>query len=237
MGAAAHLGIFQRSSGVIVGRVLTRRVGLKPDLRSVLLLVLVMLLAACGKEEKEAALPSGTVVLALGDSLTAGAGVNPEEAWPDLLAKKTGWEVVNGGVSGDTSADALKRLPALLDEHSPALVLVTLGGNDMLRHVLEQETVANLGQILDMVKVRGAKAVLLATPKPTVAGAVFQSLAPPDFYQAVAERYQVPLVEDAIPEVLSDPKLKVDPLHPNAQGHELLAGNIFEELKSLGYVR
>lgn len=202
-----------------------------------LLIFAVVLLASCGKEVKEAALPSGTPVLALGDSLTAGAGVNPDQAWPDLLAKKTGWLVVNGGVSGDTGADALKRLPALLEEHSPALVLVTLGGNDMLRHVPEQETVANLGQILDMVKARGAKAVLLATPKPSVAGAVFQNLSPPDFYKSVAERYQVPLIEDAIPEVLSDPQLKGDPLHPNVQGHALLAEKIFGELKAIGYVR
>lgn len=202
-----------------------------------LLLLAVVFLAGCSKEEKEAALPAGSVVLALGDSLTAGAGVSPEQAWPDLLAKKTGWEVVNGGVSGDTSADALKRLPALLEEHNPALVLVTLGGNDMLRHVPEQETVANLGQILDMVKARGAKAVLLGTPKPSVAGAVFQNLSPPDFYKSVAERYQIPLIEDAIPEVLSNPELKGDPLHPNVQGHALLAEKIFAELKAIGYVR
>ena len=202
-----------------------------------LLMLAVVLIASCGKEVKEAALPPDTPVLALGDSLTAGAGVSSEQAWPDLLAKKTGWLVVNGGVSGDTSADALKRLPALLEEHSPALVLVMLGGNDMLRHVPEQETVANLGQILDMVKARGAKAVLLATPKPSVAGAVFQNLSPPDFYKPVAERYQVPLIEDAIPEVLSDPQLKGDPLHPNVQGHALLAEKIFGELKAIGYVR
>lgn len=202
-----------------------------------LLMLAVVLLVGCGKETKEAALPAGSVVLALGDSLTAGAGVNPEQAWPDLLAKKTGWLVINGGVSGDTSADALKRLPALLEEHSPVLVLVTLGGNDMLRHIPEQETVANLGQILDLIKARGAKAVLLATPKPSVAGAVFQNLSPPEFYRQVAERYQVPLIEDAIPEVLSDPQLKGDPLHPNAQGHALLAEKIFGELKTIGYVR
>lgn len=201
-----------------------------------LLMLAVVLLAACGKATKEQALPPDTPVLALGDSLTAGAGVNPEQAWPDLLAKKTGWLVVNGGVSGDTSADALKRLPALLEEHSPVLVLVTLGGNDMLRHVPEQETVANLGQILDMVKAHGAKAVLLATPKPSVAGAVFQNLSPPEFYRQVAERYQVPLLEEAIPEVLSDPQLKGDPLHPNVHGHALLAGKILEELKAIGYV-
>ena len=95
---------------------------------------------------KEEAIPPGSVVLALGDSLTEGAGVSREEAWPYLLASRTGWIVINGGISGDTSEAALRRLPALLDPPTPALVLVTVGGNDMLRHLPQQETVANLGK-------------------------------------------------------------------------------------------
>ena len=109
----------------------------------------------------------------------------PGEAWPVLLASRTGWAIVNGGVSGDTSAGALDRLPSLLEEHRPALVLVTLGGNDMLRKVPEGETVANLGKMLAQVKARGAKAVLVATPKPSVAGAVFRNLSAADFYRRV----------------------------------------------------
>ncbi|HZW25517.1 MAG TPA: arylesterase [Gallionella sp.] len=204
---------------------------------AMLLIVALNLLVACGGKPEESALPQSSKVLALGDSLTAGAGVTPEQAWPALLASRTGWEVVNGGVSGDRSGDALARLPALLEEHQPVLVLVTLGGNDMLRHVPEAETVANLERILDMVRASGAKAVLLATPKPSVAGAVFRNLSPPEFYLTVAEGHRVPLIEEAIPEVLSDPAMKGDPLHPNAEGHALLAGKIIEALRAIGYVR
>ena len=200
-----------------------------------LLLLAVVLLTACGKAEKQPALPASSVVLALGDSLTAGAGVTPEQAWPDLLAQQTGWLVVNGGVNGDTSADALKRLPSMLDEHEPVLVLVALGGNDMLRHQPEQETVANLGQILEQIKARGAKAVLLATPQPSLAGAVLRNLSAPEFYRQVAESQQVPLIEDAIAEVLSDPLLKSDQIHPNAEGHARLVGKIHDALREIGY--
>ncbi|OGS89104.1 MAG: hypothetical protein A2061_08755 [Gallionellales bacterium GWA2_59_43] len=205
--------------------------------RCIVLLAAVFLVAACDSEPQERALPAGSKVLALGDSLTAGAGVTPEQSWPALLASRTGWEVVNGGVSGDKSSDALERLPALLEEHQPVLVLVTLGGNDMLRHVPEPETVANLGQVLALVKEHGAKAVLLATPKPSLTGAVFQSLSPPEFYRQLSDEHQVPLIEDAIPEVLSDPQMKGDPLHPNVEGHALLSGKIFEALQAIGYVR
>jgi lysophospholipase L1-like esterase len=204
--------------------------------RYILLFAAVVLLSACGKE-KEEPVASGSRVLALGDSLTAGAGVTPEQAWPNLLAAQTGWIVVNGGVSGDTSGAALQRLPALLEEHKPVLVLVTLGGNDMLHHLPQTETVANLRQAISQIEARGAKAVLLATPQPSLAGAVFRNLSAPDFYREVAEEQQVPLIEDAVADVLSDPQLKGDPLHPNAAGHVLLSEKIHAALQSIGYAR
>lgn len=205
-------------------------------LRTLLACFAIVLAAGCGKP-KEPALPAGSKVLALGDSLTAGYGVTPGEAWPVLLASRTGWAIVNGGVSGDTSAGALRRLPPLLEEHRPALVLLTLGGNDMLRKVPEAETVANLGKMLGDVKAHGAKAVLIATPKPSVAGAVFRNLSAADFYRQVASDNGVPLIEDAIPDVLSDPLMKADPLHPNAAGHALLTKKLYDALKSMGYAR
>ncbi len=202
--------------------------------RTVLLAAAILLVAACGKA-KEHTLPAGSQILALGDSLTAGTGVAPEEAWPERLAQLTGWVIINGGVSGDTSGAALERLPTLLEEHDPVLVLVTLGGNDMLRRIPQAKTIANLGQILDLIKQRGAKPVLLATPEPSIAGAAFRNLSAADFYREVADAHGVPLIEDAIADVLSDPQMKGDPLHPNAAGHAQLSGKIFDALKSIGY--
>jgi len=204
--------------------------------RAFLLASLLALLAACSADKAEP-LPPGTMVLALGDSLTAGYGLTTGQAWPALLAEKTGWQVVNGGVSGDKTGDALARLPALLDEHAPKLVLVTLGGNDMLRKLPEEQTRGNLARILELIRSRNAQPVLLATPKPSVAGVVFQSLSPPPFYAEIAKERKVPLIADAIPDVLSDPDLKLDQLHPNAEGHQVLAGKAFDALRQLGYVR
>ncbi|MBI3221490.1 MAG: arylesterase [Nitrosomonadales bacterium] len=204
--------------------------------RLMLLLAVLVLAAACSKA-KQPAIPAGSPVLALGDSLTEGVGVKPEQAWPRLLSGRTGWIVINGGISGDTSGAALQRLPSLLEEHTPVLVLITLGGNDMLRRLPQQETVANLETAIAMIKAHGAKPVLLATPNPSLMGAVFQNLSAPDFYRKVADAQQVPLIEDAIADVLSDPQLKVDQLHPNAAGHALLSEKIFDELKSIGYAR
>jgi acyl-CoA thioesterase-1 len=204
--------------------------------RLLLLLAVLVLTAACGKV-KEDAVPPGSVVLALGDSLTEGVGVAPQEAWPALLANKTGWMVINGGVSGNTSEDALRRLPALLEQHKPQLVLVMLGGNDMLRHLPQQATVGNLEKIIALIKVNGAKPLLLGTPQPSIAGAVFRNLSAADFYQKVADAQHVPLIKNAMADVLSDPQLKVDQLHPNAEGHTRFADKIFKELKSFGFIR
>lgn len=201
-----------------------------------LLLCLALLLAGCGETERFSAIPSDSVVLALGDSLTAGAGVSSEQAWPFLLAQRTGWQVINGGVNGDTSAQGLQRLPALLDDHHPVLVLVTLGGNDMLRRLPVQQTEENLARVIVKCKASGAQVVMLATPQPSLAGAVLRNLSAPDFYRQIAQVHQVPLIEDAIAEVLSDPLLKGDQVHPNADGHELLAGKVYTALRDIGYV-
>ncbi|MCM2306589.1 MAG: arylesterase [Sulfuritalea sp.] len=203
--------------------------------RGLLFLLAILLAVACGGDRKEDALPAGSKVLALGDSLTAPHGVKPGEDWPALLAQKTGWVVINAGISGNTSAQALERLPALLEEHQPQLVLVSLGGNDMLRKLSQEQTVANLGRMLDLARASGAKAVLLATPKPSIAGAVFNSLSPADFYADVAKDKKVPLIKDALPEVLSDTALKSDQLHPNAAGHALLGDKIHTQLKKFGF--
>ncbi|TNC99604.1 MAG: lipolytic protein G-D-S-L family [Gallionellaceae bacterium] len=205
--------------------------------RSCLLVAALALLTACGNKPKDEPLPPGSQVLALGDSLTAGYGVAPDEAWPSLLAGKTGWTVINGGINGNTSSDALARLPSLLEEHKPVLVFITLGGNDMLRHIPAQETITNLEKMIALVRVRGAKPIILATPKPSIAGAVFQNLSAAEFYRDVAKAQQVPLIEDAIADVLSDPRLKVDQLHPNAAGHQLLTEKILDELRKIGLVR
>ncbi len=175
------------------------------------------------------------MVLALGDSLTDGAGVTREEAWPNLLASRTGWVVINGGVSGDTSEGALQRLPSAAGGTQTG---AGTGDTGRQRHVAppaRAETIANLEKIIALIRAHGAKPVLLATPNPSLMGAVFQHLSAADFYQKVADAQKVPLIKDAIADVISDPQLKGDPLHPNAAGHALLSEKIYKELKSIGY--
>ncbi len=196
----------------------------------------LLLLAACG-QPRHPPLPAGSPVLVVGDSISAGYGVAPEEAWPARLAAATGWQVTNAGVNGDTTADALARLPELMERHSPRLVLVEIGGNDMLRRIPESEIAANLDRMLAQIAERGAQPVLIGIPRPSVLGAAFSRLTPAEFYEETANRNRAPLIGEAASEVLSAADLKLDPLHPNAAGHARLAEAARAELERFGFLR
>lgn len=197
--------------------------------------LLVLTLAGCSRP-REAPIAAGERVLVLGDSISAGYGVRPEQAWPVLLASETGWSIINAGVSGHRTTDGLARLPALLDEHAPHAVIVELGGNDMLRGVAESQIVANLESILAMVRERKARPILIAVPRPSAIAVALSSLAPAEFYERVADEAGAPLVSRALSAVLSDPSNRLDPLHPNAAGHRELARRFAAEMRELGLV-
>lgn len=192
-----------------------------------------VLLAGC-RPARNAALPRGAVVVALGNSITAGYGVGPDIAWPAVLAGGSGWRIINAGVSGDTTAGGLERLPDLLATHKPDAVIVELGGNDMLRRVPDERVMANLEAIVALVRGAAALPILVATPRPSVAGAMLGHLSAASLYASVADKARIHLVADALPRVLSDESLKLDPLHPNTAGHARLAELLAADLRAAG---
>lgn len=171
----------------------------------------------------------------MGDSLTYGYGAPPEAAYPVRLAAITGWTVVNGGVSGDTSAQALARLPALL-KRAPKLVLLGIGGNDFLRRVLESDTRRHIGETIAAVQGAGVSLVLIAEPKPSL-GALVGSLSDHPLYAGLAEKYRVPLFADGWSRILSDNALKSDAIHANAEGYALFAERLAVFLQKQGFWR
>ena len=195
----------------------------------------ILALAACGKRRNRSqALPKGSAVLALGDSLTYGYGAAPTAAYPVQLATLTGWKVINGGVSGDTTADALARLPELMRQH-PKLVIISIGGNDFLRKLPESTTRANIGKIIQTVQAANIPAVLVAIPHFTV-GALFGKLSDHPLYHEIAEQYQIPLLSGAWSEILGDKDLKSDQIHANAEGYRKFAELLKAFLEEQGLV-
>jgi lysophospholipase L1-like esterase len=197
-------------------------------------LVSLAALAACGRQRKLAAVPAGATVLALGDSITFGTGATPQTSYPSVLAGLTGWSIVNAGVPGDTSAGALARLPALMKEHAPTLVLVGIGGNDFLRRVPVAETRANIRALCQQAAAAGAQVLLIAIPEPSALAAVVRSLGDHAMYAEIAGELKLPLHAAGWSAVLSDPALRSDPIHANAQGYEAFARGLAQRLRELG---
>lgn len=204
---------------------------LRPASATSLVLVLVALaLAACGERPKLARLPSDAVVLAFGDSLTYGTGASEEESYPAQLERLIGRRVVRAAVPGEVTAQALARLPQTLDEHSPRLMLLCIGGNDFLRRLGNPQAEANVRAMVKLARNRGVEVVLIGTPEPGL------SLAPPAFYAAIAEEFRLPYEESAMVEVLRDSALKSDPIHPNARGYRIIAERLAERLRRSGAI-
>lgn len=208
----------------------SRRLGL------VLCLVFTALLVAsgCGRSPRFAPLPAGSLVVAFGDSVTYGTGAGAGEDYPARLAALTGWEVVNAGVPGEVSEEALARLPTVLADRRPALVLVELGGNDFLHRIPERQVRERLGAIVARIREGGAVPVLVAVPRPTLVGAASGHLGDAPLYADLGRETATPVVEDVLARVLSDESLRADPIHPNARGYERLAAGIADALTQTG---
>jgi lysophospholipase L1-like esterase len=191
-------------------------------------------LAACkGKPTKARAVPAGATVLALGDSLTSGVGATPDTAYPARLALLTGWNVVNAGVSGHTSAQAQERLAALLAQHSPALVIVSIGGNDFLRRQSAADTRANVQRICSEALASGAQVLLVAVPELSLL-AVAGRLSDHAMYQEIADELKIPLHRKGWSGVLANERLRADAIHANAAGYGQFALGLADTLKETG---
>lgn len=196
---------------------------------------MLMPLAGCGRRSPPSqAVPPGATVLALGDSLTSGVGASAEAAFPAVLQTLTGWRMVNGGVSGDTSAQALERLPALLEKHRPALVILGIGGNDFLRRYSASTTRANIRRICVDARASAAQVLLVAVPEFSLLAASAGLLSDHAMYEEIAEELKIPLHRKGWSTVLADASLRSDPIHANARGYERFAQGLLETLKASG---
>jgi lysophospholipase L1-like esterase len=192
--------------------------------------MLTAALVACGKLPQLPRLAPGDVVVAFGDSLTYGTGANPDESYPAVLGRMTGRQVISAGVPGEVTAEGLARLPGVLDEYHPKLVILCMGGNDMLRKVDDAAIAANLRAMVREMRQRNIAVVLIGVPRPTLLGN------PPKFYPEIAKEFGIPYEGEVVKDILYDRSLKSDPIHPNAQGYRKMAQAVAELLHEAGAV-
>ena len=130
---------------------------------------LLLLCLSCSRQPSLPPLAADAVILAFGDSLTFGTGAQPGQSYPAVLARLVERQVVNAGIPGEISAQGLQRLPGVLDEVRPALLLLCHGGNDMLHHLSHDELRSNLRAMVGLAQSRGIAVMLIAVPEPSLA--------------------------------------------------------------------
>jgi acyl-CoA thioesterase-1 len=219
-------------------------------------LLTAALLAACGGASRDSASRAGAPtpdsrpkpaptpaetlpkIVAFGDSLTAGYGLSPAESYPSLLQKMLDadgfhYEVVNAGVSGDTSAGGVRRIDWSLDAGGVRFVILELGANDFLRGQPVEETKKNLSAIIERSKSRGARVLLAGMYTTTDAGRDYERQID-EAFKSLAGEQGVTLIPFFLEGVAGKAELnQQDGIHPNAEGTRLVAATVYRYLKPM----
>jgi acyl-CoA thioesterase I len=205
------------------------RNGINKKVVGVVLMVVVVLvlhMIFSGKEEIRNFPSGGTDIIAFGDSLVEGYGASSiEKNFVSVLSQKIGKPIVNLGVSGNTTADGLKRIGEL-DEYNPKVVLLLLGGNDFLRKVPTETTFENLSKIIEAIQSRGAVVVLLGV-RSGIFGGKFD-----EKFEELQEKYETVYVPDVLSGLLGDMRYMHDAIHPNDVGYAKIADRLYPIISS-----
>lgn len=180
---------------------------------------------------------SAKTILVVGDSLSAGYGINPEQGWVALLQKRLDQDdpkqhkVINASVSGETTSGALARLPKLLQTYKPQVMIVELGGNDALRGQPPQLIRANLEKLVQQGQAAQAKVVLFGMKIPPNYGTAYNQ-AFENNYKVVSQKYKVKLLPFFLEGVAGNKTLmQKDQIHPNAKAQSILLKTAYPYVK------
>ena len=180
---------------------------------------------------------SAKTIMILGDSLSAGYGIQPQQGWVNLLQKRLEQQypkqhkVVNASVSGETTSGALARLPKLLQTHRPDLVVIELGGNDGLRGQPPQMIQKNLASLIQQSQKAKAKVIVFGIKMPPNYGQAY-SKAFENNYKVVSQQYKVKLLPFFMQGVAGNKTLmQKDLIHPNAKAQTILLNNAYPYIK------
>lgn len=177
-------------------------------------------------------------ILVLGDSISAGYGIDVEQGWVNLLQQKfntqqSAYVISNESISGDTSAGGLARIDQALARHKPEIVLLELGGNDGLRGLSPQAMKSNLTEMILRSRQAGARVMLLGMKIPPNYGKRYIDMFY-NVYPQLAAELQVPLVPFILEDVALHPEMmQADGLHPNELGQPLIAEKVWSYLQTL----
>ncbi|RVU85892.1 arylesterase [Leucothrix sargassi] len=196
-------------------------------LKVLVTVLVVTILNGCNSPDLKP-IPKRGTILAFGDSLTVGVGTTKINSYPSVLAELTGLNVINEGVSGETTSGGLARLPETLDRTMPDLLILIEGGNDILRNLRHTNIKANLKAMIELTQSRGIPVVLIGIPEKSL----LSNSAP--FYEELAEQYELVFDDSLIGGLQRSPSMKSDLVHFNREGYRRMAESIYELLESAG---
>jgi acyl-CoA thioesterase-1 len=166
----------------------------------------------------------GKNIICFGDSITFGYGTSPDQAYPAVLTKLVSFPVINAGIDGDTTIEAMRRLgPDVLDRN-PLLVVIEFGGNDFLRKVPREVTIDNIKKMVQMCQAKGAMVALVDIS----AGMLLNDYRPA--FLGIAREEQAILVPRILSGIITTPSLKSDFIHPNHEGYKVIALRVYRSV-------
>lgn len=196
-------------------------------LRATATIAIMTALFGCNGPELQP-IPKNGTILAFGDSLTLGVGTTSENSYPAVLAELTGLEVINAGVSGETTDEGAIRLSEELDSFSPDLIIILEGGNDFLHNRDPSTIKTNIKKMIETAKSRGVQVVLIGVPQKKL----FSNSAP--LYEELADDFQLVFDGTLLGGLLRSPALKSDYIHLNEKGYHKMAESIYALLEQNG---
>jgi len=193
-----------------------------------LLLTIVLTLSCSDSYTRIANLDSeGTGIVCFGDSITGGHGVQSDQAFPALISERLDVPVINAGVDGNTTRNALARLERDVLVHNPRIVIVEFGGNDFRKKVNKQETFTNLDTIVERITAHGAMVVMLEIRIGLLRDRYLAG------YERIAKKHGALLIPDFMDGILGNQELTLEGIHPTAEGHKLIADRVVTQLTPL----
>ena len=193
-------------------------------LLAVLLTVSFAGASACNKSVKPS---EPNQVIAFGDSLVYGIGTTSGNNFVSLLSQRLGISIVNAGIPGDTTGSALTRLKGSVLDRNPSVVIVLLGGNDLLQNVPVQQRISNITSIASQIRAKGAAVILVGLSEGNVIDPYEGAL------PGIASQTSSTLVPGILDGIYGDPNLMSDAVHPNNAGHKIMADRIEPALRTV----
>ena len=180
----------------------------------------VFALTGCAKREIKNIDSKGKNIICFGDSLTFGYGADEGQDYPTALAKIVSVPVINAGIDGDTSTEAVRRLASDVLDRDPLLVIIEFGGNDFLRKIPSEVTVKNIQEMIERAQAKGSMVALV-----DISAGIFLKEYREVFSKLSRENATI-FIPSILNGIITNPKMKSDFLHPNANGYKLIAQKI-----------